>query len=143
MTILESSVITLRFFGDELIPEDISAALGVLPTQACRKGERIIGRHSGTIRIAKTGRWSIGTPRRAPEDLEGQIFEILDRLNDDLAVWKSLSRFTPELFCGIFMSTGNDGLILSPKALLALGERGIVLGLDIYKAAEADVEGTT
>ena len=33
---------------------------------------------------------------------------------------------------GLFMAGWNDGLSLSPKALLALAERGIELTLDIY-----------
>ena len=33
---------------------------------------------------------------------------------------------------GIFMGSSNDGLILSAKALQALGERGIALELDVY-----------
>jgi hypothetical protein len=32
------------------------------------------------------------------------------------------------------MASGNDALDLSPKALLALGQRGIPLLLDIYDA---------
>ena len=30
------------------------------------------------------------------------------------------------------MASGNDGLPLSAKAMLALGQRGIALDLDIY-----------
>jgi len=34
------------------------------------------------------------------------------------------------------MCSSNGGVSLSPRALLALGERGIELGLDIYEADE-------
>ncbi len=34
------------------------------------------------------------------------------------------------------MGSSNDGVSLSPRVLLALGERGIELGLDIYDADE-------
>ncbi len=74
--------------------------------------------------------------RREPEHLEAQIFEILDQLTGDPAIWKSLARFRPDLFCGLFMGSSNDGVSLSPKVLLALGKRGIELGLDIYDADE-------
>ncbi|MCY1554049.1 hypothetical protein D9M68_905930 [compost metagenome] len=49
-----------------------------------------------------------------------------------MAVWKALSIYKPDLFCGIFMAGSNDGLPLSARALLALGQRGIALDLDIY-----------
>ncbi|WP_240792098.1 DUF4279 domain-containing protein [Stenotrophomonas sp. ASS1] len=90
------------------------------------------------MRIAKIGSWRLSGPRREPEDLEAQIFEILDQLTGDLAVWQSLTRFWPDLFCGLFMGSSNDGVSLSPRLLLALGERGIELGLDIHEADEEE-----
>jgi hypothetical protein len=41
------------------------------------------------VRIARTGSWRLDAERREPEDLEAQIFEILDQLTGDLAVWQS------------------------------------------------------
>lgn len=88
------------------------------------------------MRITRTGSWQLDAERREPEDLDAQIFEILDQLTGDLTVWQSLAGFRPDLFFGLFMGSGNDGVSLSPRALLALGQRGIVLGLDIYDADE-------
>ena len=132
MGVLDHSIATLRFFGDDLIPEALSSLLGAPPTEAHAKGEEIIGRTTGKVRIAKTGCWRLTAERQQPEDLEAQIFELLAKLTDDLSVWASLSRYEPDLFCGIFMGSSNDGLPLSAKALLALGQRGIALNLDIY-----------
>ena len=132
---LDHSVATLRFFGDELIPQNISELLGVEPTASCSKGEEIFASKSGHVRIAKTGSWRLSAKSREPEDLESQIFEILGQLTQDLSVWASLSHYEPDLFCGIFMKSSNDGLPLSAKALLALGQRGIALGLDIYDSS--------
>jgi len=128
--------VTLRFFGDDLLPDEISALLGAIPTASHHRGQELKGSQSGVVRIARTGSWRLSAPRREPEDLEAQIFEILDQLTGDLAIWKSLARFRPDLFCGLFMGSGNDGVSLSPRALLALGQRGIELGLDIYDAEE-------
>jgi hypothetical protein len=132
MGVLDHSLATLRFFGDDLIPESLTALLGAAPTEACLKGQELFSRSTGKVRIAKTGSWRLNAERREPEDLEAQIFELLDKLSDDLSVWTSLSRHKPDLFCGIFMGSSNDGLPLSAKALLALGQRGIALDLDIY-----------
>ncbi len=52
----------------------------------------------------------------------------------DPKIWEALAKFQPHFFCGIFMGSGNDGMDLSAKVLLALGQRGISLGLDIYDA---------
>jgi len=136
MAAFDHSLVALRFFGDDLLPDEISALLGATPTVSHHKGEELKGSQSGTVRIARTGSWRLSAPRREPEDLEAQIFEILDQLTGDLAIWESLARFRPDLFCGLFMGSGNDGVSLSPRALLALGQRGIELGLDIYDAEE-------
>jgi len=136
MSAFDHSLVTLRFFGDGLLPEEVSALLGATPTASHHKGQELAGSHSGVVRIARTGSWRMAAMRREPEDLEAQIFEILDQLTGDLAVWQALARFRPDLFCGLFMGSSNDGVSLSPRALLALGERGIELGLDIYEADE-------
>ncbi|HGM7319353.1 TPA: DUF4279 domain-containing protein [Stenotrophomonas maltophilia] len=136
MAAFDHSLVALRFFGDDLLPDEISALLGATPTVSHHKGQDLKGSQSGTVRIARTGSWRLSAPRREPEDLEAQIFEILDQLTGDLAIWESLARFRPDLFCGLFMGSGNDGVSLSPRTLLALGQRGIELGLDIYDAEE-------
>lgn len=132
MGAFDHSVVTLRFFGDDLVPEQISALLGGRPTVSYHKGQERVGSHTGVVRIAKTGSWRLSAVDRKPEDLEAQIFEILEQLTQDLAVWDSLARYQPDLFCGVFMGSGNDGTSISAKALLSMGQRGITLGLDIY-----------
>ena len=134
---IHHSAASLRLFGDDLVPEEVSHLLGANPTESCHKGEELVGKNTGKIRIAKTGSWRLCAKPQEPEDLESQIFEILNQLTQDLAVWSDLrSRFEIDLFCGIFMGGSNDGLSLSAEALLALGSRGIVLGLDIYDASK-------
>ena len=136
MGALHHSAVTLRIFGDDLFPEEITALLGANPTESCRKGQELVGQKTGFVRIAKTGSWRKCASDRKPEDVEAQIFEILDQLSQDLHVWSSLSsRYKIDFFCGIFMGSGNEGMELSERALLALGQRGISLGLDIYDSA--------
>jgi hypothetical protein len=139
MGALDHSIVCLRIFGDDLVPEEITSLLGAAPTEAHLKGEEIVGANTGKVRITKTGRWSISATDCSPEDVEGQLFEILNQLTQDTTRWTSVtSRFETDLFCGIFMGNSNDGLELSAKALLALGERGISLGLDIYDPTDED-----
>jgi hypothetical protein len=52
---------TLRFSGDQLDPDQISAILRVPPTKAWRKGERYFaGSHTGHL-IGRTGTWFLAT----------------------------------------------------------------------------------
>ncbi|WP_421568058.1 DUF4279 domain-containing protein [Stenotrophomonas sp. PD6] len=138
MAAFDHSLAALRLFGDELVPDEISALLGANPTVAHHKGQEIVGSRTGVTRIARTGSWRLRAADRAPEDLEAQIFEILEQLTHDLSVWDSLGRFKPNLFCGLFMGSNNDGISLSAKAMLAIGQRGIALGLDVYDSDEEE-----
>ena len=138
MAVPDHSLATLRFFGDELVPEEISGLLGASPTVSYQKGQELIGSRTGTKRITKTGCWRLSAADRKPADLESQIFEILQQLNADLSIWASLARFEPNIYCGLFMGNRNDGTSLSAEALLALGQRGIALGLEIYDHDEEE-----
>lgn len=133
MGLLARSTATLRLRGDALIPDEVSLLLGASPTSAEKNGQEVIGRN-GKVRIARTGAWQLDAKDRKPEDLEAQVFELLDQLTPDLEIWDELGRrFTLDLFCGIFMASYNNGLLLSPNALLALGQRSIKLDLDMYE----------
>jgi len=86
-----------------------------------------------------TGMWRLRATKLAPGDLDAQIEEILSKLSSDMAVWKKLSeRYHVDLFCGLFLASGNEGLTISPKSLADLGNRGIELGLDIYGGDASD-----
>ena len=77
--------------------------------------------------------WRLQAQPREPEDLCGQIDEILGKLTNDREVWAHIARnFRVDLFCGLFMGSSNDGISLPSQSLLALGERGIELALDVY-----------
>ena len=137
MGVLEHSQATLRIFGDDLIPEDVSNLLGAKPTKSKKKGDKEVGKTSGKVRIAKTGSWHLHAEKREPEDLNAQIEEILSQLTNDLTVWEGLCQsYKVDMFCGLFMGNWNDGLSLSPEIMLALGQRRIVLSLDIYSGAD-------
>ena len=43
--------------------------------------EKIIGRKTGTVRIAKSGMWRLCATPREPEDMDGQICDVTKRRN--------------------------------------------------------------
>ncbi|HEX6590555.1 MAG TPA: DUF4279 domain-containing protein [Moraxellaceae bacterium] len=132
MAQIERSAATLRIFGDSPIPDEISKLLGCLPSAATKKGE-VIQHPSGREHIAKHGSWRLQSPDCKPENLDHQVSWLLGKLTDNLDTWCALNReFRVDLFCGLFMSSSNDGLSLSPATLVALGSRRIEIGFDIY-----------
>ena len=119
--------------GDALVPEEITALLGVSPTTAQIKGEKIVSSKTGKERIAKSGMWRLRATPCEPEDIDDQIHEILSQMTDDLAVWQRIGKkYKMDLFCGLFMGCSNEGFSISPQSLAALGARGVEMGLDIY-----------
>lgn len=139
MGFLDTSTAILRIYGDDLVPSEITHLLGAAPSGSCRKGEQLINKGSRPSRIAKTGMWRLNAAVRQPEAVESQIFEILEQLTPDFGPWNTVSsRYTVNLFCGLFMASSNDGLELSSKLLLGLGQRGISIGFDIYDPTDED-----
>jgi len=60
-TARQKAFATLRFSGDRLDPDHISAILRVPPTKAWRKGERYFaGQHTGHL-VGRTGTWFLAT----------------------------------------------------------------------------------
>ena len=60
--------VTLRFAGDDLDPDEISAILPVKSTRAHRKGEAFFaGPRAGNLR-GRTGMWFLATDKLVPSD---------------------------------------------------------------------------
>ena len=136
MAYLHRSLARLRISGESLLPDEITALLGAKPSRARVKGEPINSRVSNPV-LAKIGSCQLAATECEPENVDGQVQEILSQLTDDLSVWTDLgARFGVDLFCGWFMQETNEGLSLSPWTLADLGQRGIVLALDIYAPRE-------
>lgn len=126
MAILSKSACTLRIMGDDLDPDEITRLPGKPPTRADRKGERV-SYPPGSRRIAHTGSWRILADNRQPADLDGQIAETLAGATDGLSVWRDLGhRYQVEMFVGLFLEDGNEGLGISGETIGGLGARQAV-----------------
>ena len=125
------SVVALRIFGDSVIPDEVSALIGCLPTRSYRKGQVQHGSRKEYVR--KTGMWLLQVDDREPEDLNAQVAELLARLTPDLTMWEHLSQqYELDLFCGLFMDESNEGIALSVPTLVALAARSIEIDFDVY-----------
>ncbi len=125
--------LSLRLFGDDLDPDEISGLLGSTPTDSYRKGDILPGRYR---RTAKQGAWFLTADHREGTDkgISSVVNELIDSLNGDLTVWASLSRrYDVDFFCGVFMRhSGNEGFELALETMKRLLDRGVKIGFDIY-----------
>lgn len=137
---LSKSKASLRLFGDDLQPDEITGLLGCSPTYSHIKGEVVTVKNPRREYIKKFGHWRLHAKDAEPENLDDQVAELLSKLTQDLAVWADLkNRFEMDLFCGLFMNESNDGFELSSATLASLAERGIAIGFDIYSPLEEGV----
>lgn len=133
MAHMHQSTASLRIIGDALKPEEITQLLGCAPTRSYIKGQEWQGKKTDKTYIKDFGLWALKANDCEPENLDEQVNWLLSQLTHDLNIWASIrARYRIDLFCGCFMEETNEGVSISPKTLLALGERGIELGLDIY-----------
>ncbi|MFL1404380.1 DUF4279 domain-containing protein [Marinobacter sp. M1N3S26] len=134
MATISQTKAILRVIGDDLLPEDITDSLGGFPTHWQAKDQKVVAK-SGKVRIATAGLWGLSAADQMPGDLDVQISEILDQLTDNLDAWQELAdNYRIDLYCGVFLDGSMEGLSLSPASLLKLGERNILLDMDIYGA---------
>lgn len=130
---------SLRVFGEDLRPDEVSALLGAAPSVSYARGDQISTRGQ-VVRLARQGMWALHATETTPADLDAQVDELLGRLTPELGRWHELaSRFHVDFFCGWFMDQLNEGLEIGSRTMLALGERRVVLGLDIYGADREDL----
>lgn len=138
MAELNETVATLRFFGDELDPDELTRLLRSAPTKGAKKGG-VWCTGNGTEKIAKSGFWRLDTADRSPGDLDTQIAELFKNLSPDLSVWADLSqRYKADIFCGLFLKYTNEGISLQPSTLAAVGSRGLIFSFDIYSPTSDD-----
>jgi hypothetical protein len=118
---------SLRVFGDDLRPDDLTKLLGVPATSSEVKGAPV-GRT-----VSRRGGWRLASPLSENVDLADHIRWLLDATTKDIAVWRDVtSRYSVDIFVGLFLHDLNEGLSLSADLMAELGARGIELGLDIY-----------
>ena len=122
--------ISLRVFGDDLDPSEITTLLRVQPTSSCRKGDIFRGKRYD--RIEETGRW-LYAKDASQDDLDKIIGVFLATLPDDLAIWNSITnRFMVDLFLGVCMRDWNRGFDLKRDTLRRLADRRLEIGFDMY-----------
>ena len=137
MAAIARSKVSIRLFGDDLDPAEITAILGRTPTKQYRKGPHRVSAERTYQR--KYGAWIVAAEDCEPEAIDTQLSSLLFSMTQDLAVWRELgTRYDVDVFCGAFMDETNEGFSLMPATLQALADRGLEIGFDVYAPTEED-----
>jgi hypothetical protein len=128
---IQDATVSLRLFGDDLDPAEVTTLLGTQPTEARKKGE-IIDQSRYHLQ-ARTGSWILRSRLDRSTLLAKQIEALLDLVTSDIEVWRKLTnRYSVDLFCGVFLDEDNRGFDLPSQLVVRLAERGLSIGVDIY-----------
>jgi uncharacterized protein DUF4279 len=84
MADISRSTVSIRLFGSELHPEEITQLLGCEPSSAAKTGEKIIKRN-GQERIVKKGFWLLDYGESDDVLVENKIEFLFGKLTDNLA----------------------------------------------------------
>ena len=87
MPTLNRAVASLRLAGEDLVPAEITEALGAEPSHAYARGDDLPVTKTQS-RIARTGQWRLSAIETCPADVDTQVTELLARLTNDLDVWR-------------------------------------------------------
>ena len=135
---------SIRFLGEDLDPNQVSAMLKGKPSKSWRKGD--LKPSKAFVAKQKVGGWILESPEPSKLSLEQKIVQLFEGLTDDLSIWTVLTtRCSADIFCYLEMRCWNRGLSLSPKLMKMISNRNLTLGLDIYytkddERAENDME---
>lgn len=136
MSAEKDAIVTLRIFGDSLVPDELTALIGVEPTRAHAKGDRHTGKDGREYARRRIGMWQLRAPE-ASESFESRVFDLLSHLPSPGSVWEAINQqFESDLSVGYFMERTNEELLVTAKVVNALAARGIALYLDIYDPAK-------
>ena len=83
---IERVKVTLRVFGDDLDPDEISGVLGCEPTRKARKGDVVGADYNAHQRVSPFGSWELNSGEREHLELEEKVLKLLSRVNPDREV---------------------------------------------------------
>jgi len=126
--------------GDTLRPDQISATLGLDPTESGLKGERFSSRHNA---VRRTSFWLLKSPLNKQLPLGEHLKWLLDTLEPKHDSLISITNeWRVEFFCGFSSENGQGGATFDPGLLSQLANLGIPLVLDLYPpGAPLEVHG--
>lgn len=125
---------SIRLFGDDLDPDEVSRLLGCAPDHSRRRGALVPRGRSGPLVVSPWGSWIIETSWQSGQQLDEQMVARLARTTGDLAIWRGLAaEFDLSAYCGFARGGSGVGFELAPGTLAALRERRIRFSLEIYE----------
>ena len=126
----EETYATLRIYGDQLEPDEISRRLGIMPSKSQTKGQP--GQAGG---LAPVGGWFLTSKGQIESrDVQRHIVWILDQISEREPVLKEIQGqgFEMDVFCYWASAHGHGGPELSHNIMQRLSSLRLKIGFDVY-----------
>lgn len=128
---------TFRLSGNALIPDEVTAALGITPTRASMSDQHVsVGRAGSTTRRYPAGVWLLATDHRVEStSLERHLIHLLEAIEPvaaTLKVLRSRHELRADFFCYWLSATGHGGPEISSDTLARIAALDAALDLDFY-----------
>ena len=128
--------VTLRLLGKDLEPEEVSTAMGMAADRSHKKGDPVRARKSA---VRDTGYWSAtsSTHMAGTEDINKHIAWLVALVTPRRPLLLSYQQrgWTVDVWIGVHTNAGHGGPVVHPDALVALGNIGLAVCLDLYPDA--------
>ena len=127
-SLIDELCATLCVYGEELEPDEIARILGVVPSDAIRRGDR-----DRRGRASPHGAYFLKREAESRERVIQVVDELLDLLPDSEEVWAALkSCYTLKLRLGASTYSNYSGFGLSPAQIGRLARMKVEVEIDIY-----------
>ena len=123
------SAVSLRFWGEALVPDEITHALGVQPQIAHGNGESL---PPSLTPPAPLGIWIYFADESVDRPLGDNILSLLQQLPQELDIWHRLTdQHSGIISCGLRFDQQDCGQFLSAEILEKVGERRLAIDFDL------------
>ncbi|HEX5139989.1 MAG TPA: DUF4279 domain-containing protein [Dehalococcoidia bacterium] len=129
--LVDSSRVTICFYGDDLEPDELTRLLGMAPTHAHRPGDPVLStRFRNTY---KKGAWILDLDDVEGADPEDAIIQLLQWLPVDDPIWLELTAaFDVRIGLSLVLKDWTRGFSLGAATLERLGALGLRLDVEIW-----------
>jgi len=125
--------ITLKFWGEKLVPVDITSALKLEPTKFYRKGEVIPSKHEKS-RIAKGGLWALSKKDLASSDIDNYVSKLVSILGQSGFGKQRIGNYEQAAICftfGVTEESDSIDYVISPELISKISGLKINLSFTI------------
>ena len=127
---IRSARVSLRIFGPNLDPDEVTQLMGRAPSLSYKAGDRTSAR---VATPRKKGMWILNSEADPKKDITEHVAAVLQAVPSEQELWRRLAdRFSVDLYCVCEIDGPNSGFELPIDLVREIGSRHLSVQIDIY-----------